>query len=214
MKQDLSGLRKNYQTGQLTDRNLAANPIDQFAMWFQQASEANIPEPNAMVLSTTTKAGMPSSRLVLLKEFGTDGFTFYTNYLSRKGLDIAENPQVALLFSWITLERQIRIEGVAEKNNPMESDAYFITRPTGSRLGAWASEQSTPIPSRELLENRMTYYSEQFGEAIPRPDHWGGYIVKPSLFEFWQGRADRLHDRFRYSAAGSDNKWKIERLSP
>jgi pyridoxamine 5'-phosphate oxidase len=214
MKQDLSGLRKNYESGHLGERDLADSPYDQFALWFRQASDAHIPEPNAMILSTSGRSGTPSSRVVLLKEFGTEGFTFYTNYHSRKGIDIAENPHVALLFSWITLERQIRIEGVAEKNHPMESDAYFISRPTGSRLGAWASEQSAPISSRELLEQRMAYYSEQFGESVPRPDHWGGYVVKPSMFEFWQGRADRLHDRFRYTLPGSDILWKIERLSP
>lgn len=213
MKENLSELRRSYRLGELHRKDLNANPFEQFSLWFGQALEAGLTEPNALTLSTSTRAGRPSSRIVLLKEFNDEGFSFYTNFNSRKGQEIADNPYVALLFPWIELERQVRIEGFATKTSDEEAENYFRIRPEGSRLGAWVSEQSSIIPSRKTLDERLALYQQQFADGeIPRPDHWGGYLVKPMMFEFWQGRENRLHDRFIYTRDNST--WNIERLSP
>lgn len=213
MNRNIADLRAHYSLGSLRRSELDANPFDQFTKWFSQTVEAGVTEPNAMVLSTATRAGQPSSRMVLLKGYDASGFSFYTNYMSRKGEELAENPQVALLFSWLGMERQVRIEGIATQIAPEVADEYFGMRPEGSRIGAWASAQSSVIASRAILEERFEAFNEQYkGSLIPRPDHWGGYMVKPHLFEFWQGRESRLHDRFRYTL--HEQTWAIERLAP
>jgi pyridoxamine 5'-phosphate oxidase len=213
MNKNIADLRAHYSLGSLRRSELETNPFDQFAKWFSQTIEAGITEPNAMVLSTATGAGKPSSRMVLLKGFDASGFSFYTNYMSRKGEELAENPQVALLFSWLGLERQVRIEGIATQIAPEIADEYFGMRPEGSRIGAWASAQSSVIASRTALEDQYKEFAGKYqGNPIPRPDHWGGYLVTPNLFEFWQGRESRLHDRFRYTL--HDHAWAIERLAP
>lgn len=166
-----------------------------------------------MTLATATRAGTPAARIVLLKSFDEDGFVFYTNYQSRKGGELTENPQACLLVYWSPLWRQVRIEGTIEKVSAEESEKYFHSRPLGSRVGAWASEQSSPIENREVLEKRFAEFSLKFGEEVPRPPHWGGYRVKPKLVEFWQGQENRLHDRLRY-ALQEDGSWLVERLAP
>jgi pyridoxamine 5'-phosphate oxidase len=166
-----------------------------------------------MTMATATKHGLPSARIVLLKDFDERGFTFYTNYNSHKGAELHDNPKAALVFFWKELERQVRIEGVVEKVSEQESDEYFNSRPTGSRIGAWSSPQSSVIENRSILDENVTKYSVQFADEIPRPAHWGGYRVKPVAIEFWQGRSSRLHDRLLYTLQ-EDNSWKIERLAP
>lgn len=206
-------LRETYMLGKLRRSDLRNDPMEQFRLWFNQAVEADLPEPNAMTLSTADKSGRPSSRIVLLKDITDEGFSFYTNYNSRKALEIEQNPYVSLLFLWLGLERQVRIEGFATRTGHEEADRYFRLRPEGSRLGAWVSEQSKVIASRADLDARMEMFSKQFADGeIPRPDHWGGYVVKPSAFEFWQGRENRLHDRFLYTS--ENGVWRIDRLSP
>jgi pyridoxamine 5'-phosphate oxidase len=191
-----------------------ADPMRQFAKWFQQALEANLPEPNAMTLATASRDGQPSARVVLLKMFDASGFTFFTNYDSRKGCELAANPRAALLFFWPELQRQVRTEGAVERVSEAESDEYFRSRPLGSRLGAWASQQSVVIADREVLEMRVREVMQRFPDGeVPRPPHWGGYRVRPSMIEFWQGRPDRLHDRLRYQRVHPD-VWRLERLSP
>ena len=189
------------------------NPIQQFRLWFDEAIEAGIPETDAMTLATATSGGNPSARIVLLKSFDERGFVFYTNYQSRKAKELAENPRVSLLFYWMQIKRQVRVEGVVEKVSAEESDRYFNSRPLGSRIGAWASEQSRPVQNREQLEKSFEAYRAKFGEQVPRPPHWGGYRVKPSRIEFWQGRDNRLHDRLRFTLQ-DDGSWLIERLAP
>jgi pyridoxamine 5'-phosphate oxidase len=192
---------------------LAADPIVQFERWYQAAVATGLPEPNAMSLATVDAAGQPSLRTVLLKRFDADGFVFFTNYRSRKSQDIAGNDRVALLFPWVALARQVQITGRAARIPTAESLHYFLTRPRGSRLGAWSSPQSRVIRSRALLEQKFAEMKQRFGSGeIPLPDFWGGYRVVPDSLEFWQGRANRLHDRFRYSRAG-DGGWRIERLA-
>lgn len=214
MKDTLAKLRKEYRQHRLDEDDLAADPMKQFQIWFQAAVSAQLPEPNAMILSTVSPQGEPSSRTVLLKEADACGFVFFTNYLSRKGRDIAQNPQVSLLFYWPELERQVRILGRAEQLPASESDQYFASRPRGSQLGAWASAQSETLISREVLENKLKDLEQQWSDQeIPRPAHWGGYRVLPHELEFWQGRPNRLHDRLVYQRQqGGD--WQIFRRFP
>jgi pyridoxamine 5'-phosphate oxidase len=207
-------MRKEYMARGLSETEADADPIRQFGTWFDEAVAANLLEPNAMALATATPDGRPSVRMVLLKGFDETGFIFYANYESRKGRELAANPRAALDLFWVELERQVRIEGRVEQVSAEQSDAYFHSRPRGSQLGAAASRQSEPLPSREPLERRAADLEAQFAEReIPRPDYWGGYRVVPEVVEFWQGRANRLHDRLRYSRQ-PDGGWSIERLSP
>jgi len=209
----LADLRKDYARGSLDETSVDADPIRQFEAWFKQALDARLPEPNTMTLATVDARGYPSARIVLIKGVDERGFVFFTNYESRKGLDLAANPHASLLFYWIELERQVRVEGTVVKTGADESDAYFNSRPLGSRIGAWASDQSRPIESRALLEAREKSFVERLGEHPPRPPHWGGYRLVPDTIEFWQGRPSRLHDRILYSRQ-SGGEWRISRLSP
>ncbi len=209
----LQDIRKEYNYSQLDIDNLDTNPIVQFRYWLNEALKADVPEPTAMVLSTSTPDGKPSSRIVLLKGVDDDGFTFFTNYKSRKGEQIAANPFGSLLFFWSPLERQVRIEGRLLKTAQHESDEYFRIRPEGSRIGAWASPQSQRIPNREYIENLQKDYTRLFrSKPLDRPEHWGGYKLAPDLIEFWQGRENRLHDRFEYTRNGG--MWEVYRLAP
>jgi pyridoxamine 5'-phosphate oxidase len=198
----------------LNEADLNPNPILQFGKWFEEAVAANLPEPTAMTLATTSKDGVPSARIVLLKEHDERGFAFYTNYQSQKGQELAENPRVALVFHWVALERQVRISGTVTKVSREESERYFHARPRLSQLGAWASNQSRVLPHREELENRLQQLTADYQDReIPLPPYWGGYRVAPNTLEFWQGRPSRLHDRFRYSRL-HNSEWRIDRLSP
>ena len=194
--------------------DLHGNPLKQFERWFEQACQAGIVLPNAMSLATVSKEGKPSLRTVLLKHFDESGFVFFTNYESSKSRDIEGNSNVAALLPWIALDRQVVIKGVAEQTPPSLSRKYFLSRPRGSRLGAWASRQSSPIPSRAVLEKKFAEMEEEFRDGpVPLPDFWGGYRIVPQSLEFWQGRPDRLHDRFVYEKIGA-TQWKVQRLSP
>jgi pyridoxamine 5'-phosphate oxidase len=208
----IAQLRKNYTIGQLSETEVPADPMPLFQLWFDQAVKAACPEPNSMTLATADKAGNPSARIVLLKGADQNGFTFFTNYSSQKGKELAERPKAALLFHWHELERQVRISGTVERVPGSESDEYFHSRPAASRIGAWASPQSSAIPNREFLEEAEKRFKTEFGEAPPRPDHWGGYRLRPSAIEFWQGRPSRLHDRIHYQLDGG--VWKVTRLAP
>jgi pyridoxamine 5'-phosphate oxidase len=210
----LADLRKNYSLGSLEASNVDRNPIRQFDAWFAQAVDAQLPEPNTMTLATVDARGRPSARIVLVKGVDERGFVFFTNYESRKGRELADNPFASLLFYWIELERQVRIEGTVVKTSASESDTYFHSRPLGSRIGAWASEQSQVIESRAILEKREQEISTQYGEHPPRPPHWGGYRLIPDAIEFWQGRPSRLHDRLLYTRSADSSDWQIARLSP
>lgn len=210
---DLASLRVDYSRERLDENSVASNPFVQFAAWMTEALEAEMPEPSAMTLATVDPDGRPSARIVLLKGFDDDGFTFFTNYESRKGRELSANPNCAIHFFWSGLERQVHIEGQAERLSREDSEAYFRTRPEESRIGAWASKQSTTLSSREELEARFQELLAEFkGKDIPLPPTWGGFRVVPVRFEFWQGRPSRLHDRIRYTLT-ADN-WAIERLSP
>jgi pyridoxamine 5'-phosphate oxidase len=211
----LSDLRENYRCGELNEQNCDPNPVVQFERWFKQAQAADLKEPNAMTLATVSAAGRPSARVVLLKEVSDLGFVFYTNYDSRKGQELRINPLCALTLYWPELERQVRVEGRAMFISRTESEAYFRTRPKGSRLGALASNQSEVLPSREPLEQRLAELERKYAHSqeVPMPENWGGYIVSPESFEFWQGRPNRLHDRLRYRKDNGET-WIIERLSP
>lgn len=215
MKQDLSDYRKSYEKSELLEENCVENPIEMFRNWFLEVEKSEtVAEVNAMTISTLGKDGFPKSRIVLLKKYTYEGFIFYTNYESEKGLAIAENPNVCLSFFWPAMERQIIIKGKAEKIAENLSDGYFESRPRGSQLGAIVSKQSEVITSREVLEQQLKDLEAAYeGKEIERPSHWGGYIIKPQEIEFWQGRANRLHDRMRYQLQ-EDYSWKIERLSP
>lgn len=209
----IAHLRKDYQLASLSEHEVAADPISQFATWFDQAVKAEVPELNAMSLSTVNATGKPSSRIVLIKEFDQRGFSWFTNYDSRKGAELEHNPHAALLFFWSALERQVRIEGKIEKISVQENDTYFHSRPLGSRQSALASAQSQAIANREALEQKLAAVVNQFGDAPPRPEHWGGYRLIPEMIEFWQGRASRLHDRIVYTKQ-ADGTWAIQRLQP
>lgn len=209
----IAELRREYSRQILSESEVAENPIDQFTQWFQQVLSAELLDANAMTLSTATKHGKPSSRIVLLKGVDEDGFRFYTNYKSRKGRELDENPHAALCFYWAPLERQVRIEGKVEKLSEKESENYFHQRPRESQLGAWASNQSTTVASREELEKRFREIEKKFADQeIPLPDFWGGYRLNPDRIEFWQGRNGRMHDRICYEK--QDGKWDIFRLAP
>ena len=208
----IAQLRKNYTFGQLSETDVPGNPLPLFKLWFDQAVRAECPEPNSMTLATADKAGNPSARIVLLKGADETGFSFFTNYESQKGKDLAVRPQAALLFHWHELERQVRIQGVVERVSAAESDEYFHSRPSASRIGAWASPQSLAIPNREFLEEAEKQFKAEFGDTPPRPEHWGGYRLRPTEMEFWQGRPSRLHDRIHYKLDGST--WQINRLAP
>jgi pyridoxamine 5'-phosphate oxidase len=208
----IADIRKDYMLQSLLEQDVLPNPIDQFQRWWDEAMASNIDEVNAMTLATSTQDGHPSARIVLLKGFTHDGFIFFTNYLSDKGTQLEKNPHAALCFYWKELERQVRIEGTVKRVDEKDSDAYFNSRPAGSRIGAWASPQSTPIAGRHVIEQNVLEYQEQFKENIPRPPHWGGYIVTPVRMEYWQGRSSRLHDRILFTLLGEE--WKIERLAP
>jgi len=208
----LASLRKDYALKTLEERDVDREPLKQFGVWMVEAIHAQVPEPTAMTLATVGENGRPSARIVLLKGVDPRGFVFYTNYESRKGRDLAAHPYAALTFMWKELERQVRIEGTVEKVSPDESDAYFATRPLGSRIGAWASPQSARIENRGWLEKRWAELTAQHGENPPRPPHWGGYRVLPERLEFWQGRLSRLHDRVVYRREG--DAWRIERIAP
>lgn len=212
---DISDFRKEYTQQGLDFDTLNPDPFEQFELWFQQACNAELPEPNAMAIATVSPEGIPMTRFVLLKYFDRDGFVFFTNYESRKSRHITDNPQVSLLFPWIALERQVQIIGTASKIPTAESLKYFLTRPRGSQLGAWTSQQSQVISSRQLLEMQFEKMKEKFqNKEVPLPPFWGGYRVVPSGFEFWQGRPSRLHDRFFYSREQETSNWQVKRLSP
>jgi pyridoxamine 5'-phosphate oxidase len=214
MSTAIADLRQEYSSQVLLEENIAADPVSQFQIWWQQALESEIVEPNAMTLATASADGMPSARIVLLKGFDKEGFVFFTNYNSYKAMQLAENPKACLVFHWKELERQVRITGLVSPVPEAESDAYFKARPEGSRIGAWASPQSQVIESREWIDNRYEELVQQMAsKPIERPPHWGGYIVKPVMVEFWQGRPSRLHDRIQYTLQDS-GQWKIERLAP
>jgi len=211
---DLTRLREEYTQDGLTRKMLASEPFAQFEKWFTQAQETQAPEPNAMTLATCGGDGQPNVRTVLLKHIDASGAVFYTNLESNKALEIGDNPQVALLFNWLSLERQIKILGKAEKLSAKEAFQYFSKRPMGSQLGAWSSPQSRKITGRQFLEMQLAKMKEKFADGkIPLPSFWGGYRVRPHLFEFWQGRPNRLHDRFQYTRR-EDDTWQIDRLAP
>lgn len=213
---DLRHLREEYASGKLDEQDAPADPIVLFTKWMNEAIQAQIPEPNAMTLATVNSLGRPTARVVLLKSFDRKGFVFFTNYQSNKGKELAENPYGALVFNWLELHRQVRIEGSVEKISEEESTAYFAERPRGSQIGAWASPQSSPIPNRTYLETEFNQWEQKFKneEHLPRPPQWGGYLLRPERIEFWQGRVSRLHDRLSYSLQNGHQGWSLERLAP
>jgi len=208
----LKDLRKQYDRFTLNESNILENPFQQFKLWLSEAIENEEYEPNAMMLSTVDAELQPHSRMVLLKELTDEGFVFFTNYEGNKGLQILHNQKVSLLFFWPVLERQVRITGNAEKISEQDSEEYFKMRPLFSQISAWASPQSRKIPSREYLDKQFELYKHQFGAKVPRPPFWGGFLVRPKTFEFWQGRPDRMHDRLLYTK--NDQQWEIYRLAP
>ncbi len=209
---DLAALRRDYARESLTERDVDSDPIAQFEKWFEEALHAEMIEPNAMTLATSTSDGRPSARIVLLKGADAKGFVFFTDYRSRKGAELEANPHVSLCFWWDALQRQVRITGTVARVSREESETYFRTRPRGSRIGAWASRQSSALASREVLEKEVERLDSAYSEDVPLPPHWGGYRVAPDAIEFWQGRPSRLHDRIVYTRDGGN--WGIGRLSP
>lgn len=213
MDKELRNAREDYQMGSLTEHQVPERPLELFEYWLQEYKSSGNKDHNAMLLTTVKENNSPASRIVLLKGLSKEGMEFFTNYKSNKAKQIANNPNVALTFFWPSLEKQIRIEGEVEKLTEAESDAYFMVRPRASQIGAWVSPQSIRIDNREFLEEKVGYYEKKFeGQEVPRPEHWGGYRVNPSFYEFWQGRSSRLHDRLVYQKEGS--KWNIGRLAP
>jgi pyridoxamine 5'-phosphate oxidase len=221
MTVNIADLREDYRLKSLDFTDVTQDPFLQFETWFQEAVAAQILEPNAMVLATVAE-GKPSARVVLLKGLTTEGFVFFTNYTSRKGVELAENPHAALCFNWLDLQRQVRVEGVVQKISEADSDAYFHSRPFGSRIGAWASPQSKIIENRSILEKNLAELTEKYKnviarneatEGVSRPPHWGGYVLSPDLIEFWQGRSSRLHDRICYKKT-AEGGWEMVRLAP
>lgn len=214
MNKNLANYRRVYSKGKLLEAELPSNPMNLFKDWFEEVEEGRDPmEVNAMTISTIGKDGYPKNRVVLLKEFTAEGFIFYTNYASDKGHALAHNPHICISFFWPQMERQVIIRGVAEKSSEEKAIEYFNSRPRGSQLGAWASNQSSEVASRQVLEEKLRELEEEFKDKeVPKPETWGGYLVRPVDFEFWQGRPNRLHDRIYYSV--KDNKWNIKRLAP
>ena len=212
---DAGDLRVDYQADELLEANAPANPYELFATWFKVAQDSDCPEPNAMIVATVTAAGTPAARVVLLKQVIDQGFVFYTNYESRKGSELEANPNAAVVFNWLELQRQVRIEGRVVRATAERSTAYFQSRPRKSQIGAWVSPQSREIPDRDFLEARQAATEERFAdqEALPRPEHWGGYVIEPTLIEFWQGRSSRLHDRLAYRSDDA-GAWTRVRLAP
>lgn len=213
MSISVADLRRNYCLGSLDGADVDPDPIRQFARWFEEAVRAEVTEPNAMSVATVTAEGRPRARVLLLKGFDARGFTFFTNYASAKGCELAANPAAALCFWWVELERQVRIEGTVTRLDRAESAAYFMSRPLGSRIGAWASQQSRVVADRATLEARFAELEARYADGdVPMPDYWGGYRLTPDRIEFWQGRPSRLHDRIRYRL--EQGSWVIERLEP
>ena len=213
MSDSIAELRREYSSTPLDRAHLHDDPLSLFAQWFDEALRAAVPEPNAMTLATVSADGHPSARIVLLKGVDAQGFTFFTNFESRKGRDLDETGHAALVFWWQELERQVRVEGIVERVSDAEADAYFAARPRGSRIGAWASPQSRPLMNRAVLEENWAALNARFdGDDVPRPPHWGGYRLLPETVEFWKGRASRLHDRFLYTR--DDGAWRVKRLAP
>jgi pyridoxamine 5'-phosphate oxidase len=209
---NVADLREDYRRASLTEQDVDQDPIAQFQSWLDEAIGAQLREPNAMTLATVDSSGKPSARIVLLKGLDTNGFCFYTNYESRKGKELAQQRSAALVFHWIELERQVRVEGVVSRMTTKESDDYFNSRPISSRIGAWASPQSEVIASRTIIEEREQHYKNTLGDRPDRPPHWGGFRLSPEMIEFWQGRSSRLHDRLRFTKAG--HEWRVDRLAP
>lgn len=211
----INDLRRSFSDKELSEKSVDADPVKQFSVWFEEAVNAQILDPFAVIVSSVSEIGYPSSRTVYMRDISKDGVVFYTNYGSQKGKEIINNPMVSLLFLWIEVDRQIRINGKAEKVPAKVSDKYFAGRPRESKLAAWASDQSAIIEGRESLQERYDYYEAKFkGIEVPRPENWGGFIVKPERFEFWQGRPNRMHDRIVYLPSENEEKWNIHRLAP